>query len=283
VTQRVGAALTAIAGRLRVVGVPTPEVDAALLVAHATGMARGRLRMAADEPIPEEAAQVLEALVRRREAREPVQLLLGSVGFRHLDVLVRPGVFLPRPETETLAGEAIARLEPGGLAVEPCTGTGAVACAVATEARARVIATDRSAAAVALARDNAAATGAEVEVHRGDLLDPVPAELRGRVDVLVSNPPYVAAEELVGLEPEVLDWDPREALVAGATGHELSDRLIAAAGTWLRPGGWLLLEVDTARATATARRCAAVGLTGSGVIRDLAGRHRVVVARRPVP
>ncbi len=277
----VAAALSAARAQLEAAGVPTPDVDAALLVAHVTGWSRSRVRTSADEPLPRGAADALAELVRRRAAREPLQLLLGSIGFRHLDVEVRPGVFIPRPETETLAGEAIARTPRGGLVVEPCTGTGAVACAVATEAAALVHATDISTDAVALARANAAATGARVEVHHGDLFAPLPAELRGRVDVVVSNPPYIADAEVATLEPEVRDWDPHTALVSGPTGHEVSDRLIAEAPGWLRPGGWLLMEVDAARAAEAASRCRAAGYVEVEVVRDLAGRDRVVIARYP--
>ena len=277
----VAAVLAVVRSRLEAAGVPTPDVDAALLVAHATGWSRARLRASGRVPLPFRAVEPLEALVRRRVAREPLQLLIGSVGFRHLDVEVRPGVFLPRPETETLAGEAIARLSPGDLVVEPCTGTGAVACAVATEAGAVVHATDVSPEAVTLARANAAAVGARVEVVQGDLFAALPTHLRGRVDVVVSNPPYVAADEMGSLEPEVREWDPLAALVSGPTGHEVSDRLIAEAPDWLRPGGWLLMEVDVSRAAETARRCAAAGYVETAVVADLAGRDRVVVARLP--
>jgi release factor glutamine methyltransferase len=274
--------LAEIEERLRTAGVPTPQVDAELLVAHATGWSRTRLRLERAAVPSTAVAAAVEELVTRRAAREPLQLILGSVGFRYLDILVHPGVFIPRPETETLAGEAIARARRGAVVVEPCTGTGAVACAVASEVpAARVIATDVSEAAVALARENAVRCGVDIDVREGDLLEPVPSELRGRVDVLVSNPPYVAAHELVGLEPEVVDWDPHAALVSGPTGHELSDRLIGEARRWLRPGGWLLMEVDVARAQDTAARCRTAGLVESVVIIDLAGRDRIVAARRP--
>lgn len=278
---RLGAVLASVTARLGAAGVPTPEVDAALLVAKVTGQPRGRLRLASADTLPPAQAAALEALVVRRVTREPVQLLLGTVGFRYLDVAVRPGVFIPRPETEVLAGLAIDRMDAGGLVLEPCTGTGAIACAVATEAGARVVATDRSADAVDLARDNAAACGGDIDVLQGDLLAPVEHALRGAVDVLVCNPPYVADDELTGLEPEVLAWDPVDALVSGPTGHELSDRLIADAPVWLRAGGWLLLEVDAARAGETALRCRATGYTGVEVVADLTGRDRHVAARWP--
>jgi release factor glutamine methyltransferase len=270
-----------LALRLAAAGVPSPEVDAALLLRHVLGWSAARLRVDGEAPIDPAAEARLEDLARRREAREPLQLLIGSVGFRRLDIEVGPGVFIPRPETEVLAGEAIARVPPGGVVVEPCTGTAAVACAVADESGAgRVVATDIAPAAVALARANAARCGVAVEVLAGDLLAPVPAALRGRVDVLVSNPPYVAAGELAGLEPEVVDWDPPAALVSGPTGHEVTDRLIAAGVEWLAPRGWLLLEVADVRAVQTATRARAAGLVDVAVLRDLAGRDRVVVARR---
>jgi release factor glutamine methyltransferase len=274
-------AVAELAGRLGAAGVPTPDVDAELLFRHVLGWSRSELLLRGGEPLPPEAAARLEELGARRATREPLQLIVGSVGFRHLDLLVHPGVFIPRPETEVLAGEAIARVPPGSVVVEPCTGTGAVACAVATEASPRlVVATDCSRAAVVLARENAARCGCAdvVDVLSGDLLDPVPTELRGAVDVLVSNPPYLTPEEFTAAEPEVRDWDPPEALVAGPSGTEVAARLISAAGQWLRPGGWLFLEVDPARAAAIAALAHGIGLVEVVIIPDLAGRPRVVAA-----
>jgi len=270
--------VSGLAGRLRAAGVPTPEVDADLLAAHALGWARASLRLRHAEPFSPEARSRLDTLAERRAGREPLQLIVGRVGFRYLDLVVRPGVFIPRPETEVLAGEAIARVPKGGVVVEPCTGTGAVACAVATEASPRrVIATDVSPLAVALARENAARTGASaVEVLPGDLLDPCPLSLRGAVDVLVSNPPYLTPAELATAEPEVRDWDPPEALVSGLGGMEHTARLCAAAPTWLRDGGWLLLEVDPSRAEATACLAESAGLRHVQVLPDLTGRPRIV-------
>jgi release factor glutamine methyltransferase len=277
---RVGEIVRAVAARLAAAGVPTPEVDARLLVGHVLAWTPAQVRLGAAEPLPEAAREPLGAAVERRAGREPLQLIVGSVGFRHVDIAVLPGVFIPRPETEVLAGAAIARTPGGGVVVEPCTGTGAVACAIAQEARpSLVVATDSSPAAVELARRNAAALLA-VEVLQGHLLDPVPAELAGRVDVLVANPPYVAAGEVAGLEPEVTEHDPLEALVSGPTGHEVTDELIALAGRWLAPAGWLLMEVDPRRAAEVARRCRAAGLEAVGVRRDLTGRSRMISAHR---
>ena len=271
-----------LAERFRAAGVPTPAVDAELLVAHVAGWPRSRVRTHGGSELPAAAAAELEALAQRRCRREPLQLIVGSVGFRYLDIAVAPGVFIPRPETEILAGLAADHTPGGGVVVEPCTGTGAVACAVATEASpATVIATDLSLAACALAQRNAAGGGADVVVLHGDLLDPVPAALRGRVDVLVANPPYLAAAEMEGLEPEVTEHDPYEALVGGPTGSEVALRLVGEAPAWLAPGGWLLLEVDPARAEVTAAAMRVAGLVDVQIERDLTGAARFPLGRRP--
>lgn len=268
--------------RLSQAGVPTPAVDAELLVRHVTGWSRTRLLTSRSQSLGPQQQEHLEHLARRRCAREPLQLLVGSVGFRHLDLEVRQGVFIPRPETEVLAGAAIDKVPAGGVVVEPCTGTGAIACSVAQESRASaVIATDVSSAAVALAHGNAARLGLGVQVLQGDLLAPVPAELRGQVDVLVSNPPYLAEAELAGLEPEVTRWDPHGALVSGPSGDELADQLLADGRTWLRSGGWLLLELDASRSRATANRATAAGFAEVGLLPDLTGAERFLLARQP--
>lgn len=275
-------AVAAAAQRLARAGVPTPAVDAELLVRHIKGWSRTQLVLHGAQAWTDDEARRCEALVRRREAREPLQLILGTVAFRYLELEVRPGVFIPRPETEVLAGLAVERVGESGIVIEPCTGTGAIGCSVATESRAgEVLATDTSAVAVELARANAIRAGAALTVMHGDLLAPVPRRVQGRVDVIVSNPPYLTPEEVADLEPEVAAWDPMAALVSGSSGHEVSDRLIAAAADWLRPGGWLLLEVDSSRAAATARRATHEGLQGAAVLPDLTGADRIVAARRP--
>lgn len=281
--ETLGTALAALTARLEDAGVPTPRVDAELLLAHVLGTNRTALKLDLNRVLDDASRWRIEALGARRARREPLQHLIGSVGFGRLEILVRPGVFIPRPETETLAELAVALTPAGGVVVEPCTGTGAVACAVGIETSvSTVIATDLSPDAVALARENALRTGATaVQFVQGDLLDPVPETLRGAVDVLVSNPPYVAEDEVAALEPEVREHDPRLALVSGPTGHEVSDRLIVLAGEWLASGGWLLLEVADTRAEECARRAGAAGLLDAEALPDLTGRPRFVRARRP--
>lgn len=272
------------AARLREAGVPTPDVDALVLAAHATGLPRHAVRTAPAAALPAGALERLGWLVGRRAAREPLQLVTGEAGFRTITVACRAGVFVPRPETEVLAGLAVdaVRDRERAVVVEPCTGTGAVALSVAAEVPgASVVATDTNPDAVALARENAARLGLDVDVRLGDLLAPLPDGLRGAVDVVVANPPYLTPAEVAACEPEVARFDPVDALVGGADGDAVVTRLLAEALPWVRPGGRLLLEVADVRARSTAARALACGWRDVRVHDDLAGRERVVSAVRP--
>lgn len=253
----------AVAARLRAVGVPAPEADARWLDASF-----------GQDP------DALEAAVRRRTSREPLQLILGTAAFRHLEVEVAPAVFIPRPETEVLVDLALDRLTAGAVVAEPCTGTGAIACALAVEADpSHVVATDSSARAVALARRNAAAFPA-VDVRCGDLLAPLDASVHGHLDMIVSNPPYLTAAQVAAAEPEVRDWDPTAALVGGPDGRAVSRRIVRDAARWLRPGGWLLLEDDPERVEDVAAEMRSEGFTDVAVRPDLVGRSRFALGRK---
>jgi len=268
--------------RFAAAGVASPRVDARWLARHALGWSAADLTLSADRTLTGAQMAAVAPLAERRARREPLQLVLGWTSFRGHPLTVRPGVFIPRPETELLVDLVLAATPPGGVVVETCAGSGAIACAVAAERPdVHVIAIDRDPAAVALTADNAHALGVAVEVHHGALLEPVPAAVRGGVDVVVANPPYLAEGELGDLEPEVRDWDPYTALVSGPTGHEVSDALIATAPRLLRAGGRLLLELDERRVAATAARARDAGLVSVDVHDDLTGRHRFVSARRP--
>jgi release factor glutamine methyltransferase len=208
----------------------------------------------------------------------PLQYLTGEQQFFDLVLGVAPGVFVPRPETETLVQRALEILPEGpAVAVDVGTGTGAIALALKRfRPRARVLATDLSEDAVAVARANASRHGLDIEVLPGDLLGPIPEDLRGRISVVVSNPPYVTREEYHSL-PDEVRAEPYEALVGGTDLHR---RLAQEASSWLHKGGWLVMEIGASQA----EEVVAV-LTESfesvEVLPDLAGRDRVVRGRLP--
>jgi release factor glutamine methyltransferase len=226
----------------------------------------------------------VDQMVGRRAEGEPLQYVLGRWGFRTLDLLVDARVLIPRPETEVVAGLAIDALEGPGVVVDLGTGSGAIALSVAAERwpHVEVWATDASADALAVARANLAGLGrraAAVRLVEGDWYAALPDELRGRVDVLVSNPPYVAADEL--LPSEVADWEPHGALVSGPTGLEAIERIVAAAPQWLSADGTLVLEIGETQGDAVVELARAAGFGNAKIEPDLAGRDRALVATHP--
>jgi release factor glutamine methyltransferase len=278
-------AVRTVAARLAAAGVPTPEVDARWLVDHVVETAGSCSGCG---------AALLDGLVARRAAREPVQLVIGRTWFRELELTCIRGVFVPRPESEVVAGLAIDAARPldRPVVVEPCTGTGAIALSVAVEVPgAEVVATDLDPAAVGTTRRNLARVrdgvagpplvASSVTVLHGDLLVPVDRRHRGSVDVLVANPPYLPAADRATWAPEVGDHDPDRALVGGPDGHEVVDRLLADAAIWLRPGGTVVLEIDERRGDDAVARAGDLGLVEVRVVADLTGAPRAVVARRP--
>jgi release factor glutamine methyltransferase len=209
----------------------------------------------------------------------PLQHLTGQQQFMDLLLSVSPDVFVPRPETEVLVEAALALIQKVDApeVVDVGTGTGAAALAIKHHRPdARVWATDVSAAAVTLARGNAAQHGLDVMVRQGDLVDPLPADLAGHVDLLISNPPYVALDEYEDLPPEV-KAEPYEALVGGTEVHA---RLAELATRWLKPGGWLVVEIGATQGWEV-RGLMERRLEDVAVLPDLTGRDRVVQARRP--
>jgi release factor glutamine methyltransferase len=274
-----------VAARLAAAGIETPDVDARWLVEHVTEVSGSCTGCG---------AALLDGLVARRAAREPLQVVLGRTWFRELELVCAAGVFIPRPETEIVAGLAIDAARAAGpapLIVEPCTGTGAIALSVAVEVPgATVVASDLDRSAVELARSNLdrvrrgeagpPVVASEVTILQGDLLDPVDPALRGQVDVLVANPPYLPASDRGTWAPEVAAHDPDRALVGGEDGHEVVDALLELAGRWLRPGGTVVLEIDERRGAEAVTRAAASGLVDARTCRDLTGADRAVVAQR---
>jgi release factor glutamine methyltransferase len=260
-------------------GVDSPRTTAEVLLAHVLGTDRAGLYARAEPLDGREAREYGRALCRRCE-HVPLQHLTGTTGFRHLTLAVRPGVFIPRPETEVVVEEA---LEAVGDVEQPVvvdvgTGTGAIALSIAAERPdADVHAVDLSADAIELAGANASANGIDVTLHAGDLLEPLPPGLRGAVDVIVSNPPYVDAGDHDGLSPEVLA-DPVNALVGGTDVHR---RLVVDAPGWLRAGGWLVMEIGDEQGDQVRALLDGGGFDDVAVRADLAGRQRVAVGRWP--
>ena len=257
-------------------GVESPRETAEVLLMDALGVDRAGL-FSRREGVDAATARRLARALSRRCAGTPVQYLTGRQQFLNLTLGVRPGVFIPRPETEglVLAGLEVILDVPRPVVVDVGTGTGAIALAVkSARSDARVLATDVSEAAIDLARWNADRLGLDLEIMAGDLLSPLPPELRGHVDLVLSNPPYVDPEEFSTLSPEVRA-EPAEALIGGMLVHR---RLAASAARWLCPGGWLFMEIGADQGT-KARSLLERAFRDVEVLRDLAGRNRVVRGR----
>jgi len=274
-------------------------LDADVLARHALGgWERGQLLVRAHDACPAGFAGVFDALVRRRERREPTGYIIGHREFWNLDMEVGPGVLVPRPETEFLVEEALSRLSPAdareGDTVGPSsaappahariadvgTGSGCISVALARWLpRSVIVAIDTSDEALAVARRNAERHGVTGRVRfvRADLL----AGVEGPFDAIVSNPPYVPVADIAGLQPEVRDHEPPQALAGGDDGLDLIRRLVPEAAAALGPGGWLLFEfgfgqADGVRAIVAAEQA----LELIDLRADLAGIPRIAVARR---
>jgi len=276
--RQLGEVLRLSAGYLSEHGSPTPRLDAELLIGHALGLPRLDLYTNFDRPLDERELAACRALLERRGRREPVAYILGRWGFHGLDLAVDGRVLVPRPETEVLVERCLALLD--GLQAprfaDVGTGSGAIALAVkAARPDASVTATDVSADALAVARANAAALGLEVELVEADLL----AGVEGRFAVVASNPPYIGEGEMAALEPEVAEYEPLVATVAGPAGTEVLERLVAAAPGALEPGGSLVVECGAGQAAAVRGLMAAAGAAETSAEPDLAGIDRVVAGR----
>ena len=264
-------------------GVESPRVDAEVLLAHCLGLERIRLYMDHDKPMAAEELAAYRAVVQRRLTGEPVAYITGTREFWSLSLEVDPAVLIPRPETELLVELALARCEGGDpVLADVGTGSGAIAIALAHELpRATVMALDSSAGALDVARRNAARHGVALTILQGDLLEPLSGheELQGRLDLVVSNPPYVTTAEMEQLPRHVGDFEPRQALCGGADGLDVYRRLVPGAAGALRPGGHLVLEIGHTQAGALSALMEQAGYVEISVHQDLAGLDRAVVGR----
>ncbi len=268
-------AVRMVAQELDESGVPSPRVDAEILVAHVLGVSRSEV-YSADDQLSEEELHRLNSAQERRRLREPLAYILGEWGFRRLTLKVDRRVLVPRPETEVLVERCLEHLRDLSEArvLDVGVGSGAIALAIADEhPAARILAVDRSADALAAARENLARTPVDgrMEFRQGDLL----AGISGPFDLVVSNPPYVSPEDFDTLEPEVRLFEPRDAIVGVGVGAEIA----RAARAVLAPGGWLLLECGDGQAADLAAELERLGYRDVVRTRDLADRERLVEGR----
>jgi len=273
------------ADRLARAGIDNAEQEARWLVQRASGLEGADLIAGLEESAALGDATFFYDMLERRLRGEPLQYVLGSWGFRVLDLRVDNRVLIPRPETEALtqmALEECRRLD-ARRAVDLGTGSGAIALALAVEwTGIEVWATDISPDALAVAETNVAALGRigeAVRLAQGSWYDALPAELGGAIDVIVSNPPYVAEFEVEDLPEEVRAWEPLDALVSGPTGLEAIERIVADARLWLAQPGSLLVEIAPHQAVEAGAMARAAGFGSAAVWPDLTGRDRILLAR----
>ena len=262
--------------RLRAAGIASPDFDAAELLAFVTGSSRLHLSV----PTADQKRRY-DDLIARRAAREPLQHLTGTAAFRYRELAVGPGVFVPRPETEVMVGWILDRIAdvPQPLVVDLCSGSGAIAGAVATERPDSIVhAVELSPEACVWARRNLAGTGAVL--HEGDIDGCLP-EFDGQVDAVISNPPYIPLTAWESVTAEVRDHDPALALWSGDDGLDEIKVVAATAGRLLKPGGWFACEhADVQGESAPAVFTATASFTEVRDQLDLAGRHRFTTGRR---
>jgi release factor glutamine methyltransferase len=266
----------------------SPANETRWIIERAAGFDGAEYVLGLDEKVTERGMHFHDLMVERRLAGEPLQYVLGRWGFRTLDLFVDRRVLIPRPETEVVAGLAIAELQSmraSGIdrpvVVDLGTGSGAIGLSVAVEVeRAEVWITDASADALVVARSNLAGIGraaTRVSAFEGSWFEALPAELLGTIDLIVSNPPYVAIGDEV--EDVVRAWEPMSALFAGDDGLDDIRKIVTGAVIWLRPGGTLVLEMAPDQVPVVADLALANSFVTAECHNDLAGRPRAVVAR----
>jgi release factor glutamine methyltransferase len=267
-------------------GVAHPDVEAELVLSHVLGLKRAEVYLDPGRAItPGEEAEV-ERILAGRARRYPLQYLLGEVEFMGLPLAARDGVFIPRPETEILVEavvERAKRLAPRPAVLDLCTGSGAIAVALARYLEpAVVVATDLAEGAIGLARENARLNLVEARLAFvvADGLAPIRRRAEGFFDLVVSNPPYIPTGEIAGLQPEVRDFEPRLALDGGSDGLEFIAGVAAEIPSILKAGGIVAFEIGSAQRAAAEAIFGSAGLAGVEVLRDLAGRDRVIIGSR---
>jgi release factor glutamine methyltransferase len=265
-------------------GVDSPRLQIELLLAHLLQMPRMKLYLNFERSLTEIELETLRGMVKRRAGREPLQHIVGSTSFCGVEIQVSPDVLIPRPETELLAERAIEFLSTLGLhpttVLDFGTGSGCLAILIALRCpSAAVHAVDISERALEVARQNADRhqVTERIQFHQGDGFNALPADLR--FDLLVSNPPYIAADDLPALQPEVRDFDPHAALNGGLDGLDFYRRLAAQGRSWLKPGGRLMAEFGDEQSAAVRELFTSASWTVEAVAKDYTDRDRILIAR----
>lgn len=271
------ALIEAATARLKVAGVVKPRREAHRLWAWMNRSTPGKVLPGREGDADPGVARAYQEAVARRAGGEPIAYVLGTAGFRNLELLSDHRALIPRPETETLVDHALARVQ-SGRALDVGTGTGCLALALAQEGSfSEVVATDISEPALALAAENVSRTGLAVRLLQSDLGQALAGE---QFDLVVSNPPYLTDAEYEALDVSVKEWEPRLALASGGDGLDATRRLLVEARGLLSPGGCLVVELDSSRSGEAARLANVAGFCDVSVLDDLFGRPRYLIARQ---
>ena len=286
-SKTIGALIVWAQRALEASGATNASQETLWLLAHALGLKHHQLASRKEQDVPAGEWTRAESVVARRVKHEPLQYILGSQEFCGLDFVVNPSVLIPRPETELLVQETVKEggFAEGSVLVDVGTGSGCVAVTMATILEGmEIFAVDRSAAALAVAKENAERHGVLDKIiwKEGDLLSPLrDCRLVGRVDAIMSNPPYIPESAWNGLQPEVRDFEPKTALVAGPKGTEFHERLLHEAKEFLVPGGLLVMELGQGQDTQVRQLANQIaGYTGLQTVKDEAGIERILIVRR---
>jgi release factor glutamine methyltransferase len=288
VTVTLAEAINNAANLLSTAGITNARLDAEVLLSHIIMKDRVWLITHRDDELDDKHQRDFADVIHRRTRREPLQHIIGNQEFWGLEFIVSPDVLIPRPETEFIIEAALAIVQDRNTPVriiDLCTGSGCIAVSLAKElTAARIIATDASEKALALARENTRRHGVSEHIRflLGDLFEPLKElDIRGQIDIIVSNPPYVQAGDLSTLQPEVRDYEPEMALIAGPKGTEMAKRIIQLAPEYLKKNGALIMEMGLGQAEALTRMVEATGAYGNReLLKDLAGIERVIVVRK---
>lgn len=260
-------------GILKEAGVMDPELDAWYLLQMICKIERSYYYAHGDETVSEDRMREYEIALRKRAERIPLQYILGEQEFMGLKFKVNSGVLIPRQDTETLVEEAIRLVQPGMQVLDLCTGSGCVLISILKNVPdVSGVGSDISKQALLVAKENARYHEVDAEWIRSDLLD----QITGAFDVIVSNPPYIPTDVIATLMPEVRDFEPFEALDGREDGLYFYRRIIARAGDYLKPEGWLCLEIGYDQGEAVSRLMREAGFSQVEVVKDLAGNDRVV-------